>query len=276
LGIYNDDTVADLTEYHTQYVLHKDLGPTRHESLAPMDVLKSPMLGWKEKASLAKLLPAIALLVPKNDPRDITSAAHLDTESAYDYIKGFSPNFADYILEPSMQAFCGYEKDDYSKAWLVWLMAGFAWAGNWWSFKERGVGQLSQAFEENFKLDPNVDLRLNAKVSRLDTRDDGVAVQFVQDGVTHTVEADFTVVAVPTPLVPSFMFIHGLRHRSKVQVQVQVQVQVRPLRPNAHSFPSGVPTRKRQTGTPIQQYSVLALQSWIEGDALRIVPGTCS
>lgn len=170
-----------------------------------MDILKNPMLGWKEKASLAKLLPAIAMQVPKNDPRDITSAAHLDTESAYDYIKGFSPNFANYILEPSMQAFCGYEKDDYSKAWLVWLMAGFAWAGNWWSFKERGVGQLSQAFEENFKLDPNVDLRLNASVSRLDTSEDGVAVQFVQDGVTHTVEADFAVVAVPAPLAPSFI-----------------------------------------------------------------------
>jgi len=205
LGIYNDDTVADLTEYHSQLVLHKDLGPTRHDSLAPMDVLKSPMLGWKEKASLAALLPTIAKQLPRNDPRDITSAAHLDTESAYDYISKYSPNFADYIMEPSMQAFCGYEKDDYSKAWLVWLMAGFAWSGNWWSFKERGVGALSQAFEENFKRDPNVDLQLGAIVSRLDTSEDGVSVQFVRDGSIQTVEADFAVVAVPAPLVPSFI-----------------------------------------------------------------------
>lgn len=205
LGVYNSDSVADLTENHAQYLLHHKHGIIRQDSLAPTDILKSSLLSWKEKASLTMMLPTLARQVPKNDPRDITSAVHLDTESAYDYINGISTNFADYILEPTMQMFCGYEKDDYSKAWLVWLMAGFAWAGDWWSFKDRGVGALSHAFEENFKKDSQVDLRLNTTVSKLDYSEDGVTAYVVQNGETVQIDADMAVLAVPAPLIPSMI-----------------------------------------------------------------------
>lgn len=205
LGVYSKDTVKDLTASHSQYVIHPQKGLVKQESLAPTDILKSPLLGWKEKASLALMLPTIAKQLPRNNPRDLTSAADLDTETAYEYINGISPSFADWILEPTMQMFCGYEKEDYSKAWLVWLMAGMSWGESWWSFKDRGVGGLSHAFEENFKKDPGVDLHLNSSVTHVDYNDDGVTVQFQAGDQKQEVQADVLVMAIPAPLVPKIM-----------------------------------------------------------------------
>jgi len=205
LGIYSQESLDDLTDIHAMYLWHKRKAPVLQESLAPKDILASPLLGWKEKASLAKMVPAIALQVTRNDPRDITSAAHLDTETAYDYAASMSQNFADYILEPTMQMFCGYEKADYSKAWLVWLMAGFQWAGNWWSFKDRGVGNLTYAFEQHFKADAETDLKLGVTVKEVLHSDEGVTVQFLEEGEEKSVSGDFVVMAVPAPLVSPLM-----------------------------------------------------------------------
>jgi len=204
LGIYKPDDLVNLTANHEQFLLHHSKGIVKQPSFAPADILKNSLLSIGEKAALAKMLPSLAKQMGRNDPRDLTSAAGLDTETAYDFMKRLSPNFADYILEPTMQMFCGYEKDDYSLAWLMWLLASFPWSGNWWSFKERGVGMLTYAMGQHFETDDGCDLRLNTEVLDI-TKTDKVRARVRQGGAESEIEADAVVFAVPAPLVPKIM-----------------------------------------------------------------------
>lgn len=204
LGIYNKEAVVDLTSAHEQYLLFKRTEVVRQRSFGPADILKSGVLTIGEKAKLAKILPALAAQIGRNDPRDLTSAAHLDTESAYDFMSRRSPNFADYILEPTMQMFCGYEKDDYSIAWLMWLMAGFAWSGHWWSFKERGVGLLTHAMGQRLEVDAGCEVLLDTKALQI-TAGDGVRVVATQGDRRQEISGDALVFAIPAPLIPDIM-----------------------------------------------------------------------
>ncbi|ATU95470.1 protoporphyrinogen/coproporphyrinogen oxidase [Phyllobacterium zundukense] len=204
LGIYKPDGLTNLTEAHEQYLLHHVKGIVRQPSFSPADILRNPLLSIGEKASLAKMLPSLAKQIGRNDPRDLTSASALDTESAYDFMKRISPNFADYILEPTMQMFCGYEKDDYSVAWLMWLMASFPWSGSWWSFKERGVGMLTYAMGQHFEKDAGCEVLLGSRVVDV-TKADKVRATILQGETTRKIEADAVIFAVPAPLVPKMM-----------------------------------------------------------------------
>ncbi len=205
LGIYKPEALANLTKAHEQYLLHRDKGIVRQPSFSPADILKSPLLSLGEKAALARMLPSVGKQMGRNDPRDLTSAASLDTESAYDYMNRLSPNFANYILEPTMQMFCGYEKDDYSVAWLMWLMAGFPWSGNWWSFKERGVGMLTYAMGQHFAKDTGCEIHLGAEVREVVQTGDGMRTTVLKNGRQSVLQADAVVFAVPAPLVPKMM-----------------------------------------------------------------------
>lgn len=204
LGIYEPDALTDMTQNHEQLLLHKEKGLVPQPSFSPTDILKSPLLSLGEKASLARLLPKLLGQMRGNDPHDLTSAAALDEESACAYLRRLSPNFADYILEPTMQMFCGYEEDDYSIAWLLWLMAGFPWAGDWWSFKERGVGRLTYEMGRHFDNDPGTTVITGATINEV-TITENVSATFTRNGAQETIGADAVVFALPAPLIPAIV-----------------------------------------------------------------------
>ncbi|MDO9367431.1 MAG: FAD-dependent oxidoreductase, partial [Sphingopyxis sp.] len=124
------------------------------------------------------------------------------------------PTFVEYILEPVMQMFCGYGEEDYSLAWLIWLMAGrFAWSNNWWTFEEGGVGRLPREMGDRLSAMPDVRIHCNTITTRVEPGDDGVVIAFEQGGQSHEQSFDGVVVAVPGSQVLPLMPTLGAEHR---------------------------------------------------------------
>jgi oxygen-dependent protoporphyrinogen oxidase len=200
IGIYDREARIDLTDDHEQYLLHKRKRVVRQRAFAIKDILASEVIPARQKLALGRVLPKLIAQHARNDPRDPTSAAALDTINACAFFRATSPAFVDYVLEPTMQMFCGYGEEDYSLAWLVWLFAGLEWAHHWWSFAERGVGLLTHALSQALAA-RGVDVRLATTAHEVRMGRDGVAVEVEGRGRHETISADRAVIAVPGSLV---------------------------------------------------------------------------
>lgn len=211
LGVYTPEMTRDMTAQHSFEIPRGGRIHTLRQ-FAPAEILKSSLLPVTQKLALARVLPALlAQMVRGND--DPASAAHLDDVSACAYFRRYSPDFVDYILEPTMAMFCGYGEDDYSLAWLIWLMASDrAWANAWWTFAERGVGQLSQSLEQALRADDKATVLTDTRVRSVSG---GTPWRIVaeQGGQRREIEADAVVLAVPGSLVPGIVEGLGEVHR---------------------------------------------------------------
>jgi oxygen-dependent protoporphyrinogen oxidase len=186
-------------------VLKKNGEVVTTQDLTASGILRSPALSLTEKAALAKVLPKLIKQVTRNDPRDPTSAVQFDTQTACDFFRKHSPNFVDYVLQPALDGYCGYSEEDFSLAWLLWLMGGFDWGRSWWSFKDQGVGRLSRTIEQRLASDSGCALHLATAVRRVRFDEGGVEVDFDEAGQPHTLRADAAVVAVPGALVTKLL-----------------------------------------------------------------------
>lgn len=156
----------------------------------------------REKLALAAVLPKLLKAAVKHDSYDPTCAIDLDTQNACEYFRNHSPDFVNYILEPVMNQFCGYGENDYSLAWLMWLMGSpRAWSGSAWTFEGKGTGLLTQKLQEHFSQDTQCNLLLNSEVSEIRQESGGVVVDYVIGGEKQTLAGDSVVVAVPGSLV---------------------------------------------------------------------------
>lgn len=206
LGIHTPEAVADATQQHSWRIYHDGGQILEVADFGVKDILTASKIPAMEKIALGRVLPQILLQKAKNDDRDPTSAVDLDTVSACDYFREYSPTFVDYVLEPIMQMFCGYGKDDYSLAWLVWLMAGrFAWSSSWWTFAERGVGRLPHEIALALEAMSNVRILTSAKASHVSEDGSGVDVRYTKDGEENAERFDAAIVAVPGSLVSGMM-----------------------------------------------------------------------
>jgi oxygen-dependent protoporphyrinogen oxidase len=201
LGIYHSDALEDLTKAHAEHILHKRSRVLELRAFSIGDILRMEGIPAREKLALGRAFPALLRQMLRNDPRDPTTAVDLDTISACAYFREHSPQFVDYVLEPTMAMFCGYGEDDFSLAWLIWTMGGFEWAKSWWTFRERGVGALTHALGEHFAVDAGTDLRNAARCRELRYHDRGVEVEIEFDDSAETLRGDAAVVAVPGCLV---------------------------------------------------------------------------
>jgi len=202
LGIYADDSIVDLTKWHSWNVLVKRREVVHFKEFNLLGAAAHPSIPLLEKARLLATLPAVAKQVMAGDPRDITSSVAYDDVNACEYFRRYSPTFVDYFLEPCMGMFCGYGPDDYSLAWTVWGASGrMAWANKAWSFKERGVGRLTWALGQHFINDAGTDYRLGATVRGVRWNDERVAV----DLAGETITGDALVMAVPGNRVAGLM-----------------------------------------------------------------------
>lgn len=196
LGIYRPDMVRDMTDAHS-FDVPKGGKVHTLKQFAPADILMSSLVPAGQKIALGLVLPSLLRQMMRNDSDDPTSAAELDTISACAYFRKHSPDFVEYILEPVMSMFCGYGEDDYSLAWLMWLMASDkAWANSWWTFDERGVGQLSQSLEAALRADEGTTVLAQAKATSV-TKDGSWRVVFEREGEAAAIDADAVVMAVP-------------------------------------------------------------------------------
>lgn len=204
LGIYDALPRIDLTEGHEQVLLHKRKRLARQRAFTLTDILASPVIPARQKVKLAAVLPKLIAQAARHDPRDPTTAIDHDEVGACAYFRELAPAFVDYVLEPTMQMFCGYGEDDYSLAWLLWVMGGFAWAEGWWSFADRGVGQLTHTLGQRL-VQEGCDVRLSTTATAIHVRPDGVTVDTERDGHHGSLHGDRVVVAVPGSLVADLM-----------------------------------------------------------------------
>lgn len=204
LGIYTPAMTRDMTAQHSFDVTKNGRVHTLKQ-FAPADILMSSLVPATQKLSLGRVLPSLLKQMMKSGSDDPTSAVDLDTISACAYFRKYSPDFVDYILEPVMNMFCGYGEDDYSLAWLIWLMASDrAWAKSWWTFAERGVGQLSQSLETALRADPHVTVYADTRVESITGAGKHV-VAFANANGSDKIEVDAVIMAVPGNAVAGMM-----------------------------------------------------------------------
>lgn len=203
LGLHGDAVNLD-----AEHVFHALLPKGRTApapGFSPVEILKCGFLPLGEKAALAKLLPEMARQLARNDAADVTSAAALDEATAVARMRTVAPTFADYVLEPTLQMFCGYEEADYSWAWLVWVMAGNPWAEGWWSYAGKGAGALTQAMAARLAADPGARLELGARVEAVRRGPGGVTVTARRGDEAVEINADAVVMALPAPQIAPLM-----------------------------------------------------------------------
>jgi len=206
LGIYEPDAIADATPQHSWDIVHRGGEIFTLPHFRVKDILLSPKIPTSEKIALGRIIPKLVSQIARNDPRDPTSAVDLDTENACAYFRHYSPAFVDYILEPIMQMFCGYGEDDYSLAWLLWLMSStFGWSDNWWTFSHRGVGRLTHEMGRQLGAMPRCTIHSRAEATSIKTGAEGVEIVWKGANGSQTLKADAVVVAVPGVLVGRLM-----------------------------------------------------------------------
>nr|WP_253073261.1 FAD-dependent oxidoreductase [Komagataeibacter sp. FXV3] len=203
LGIYRSDLIIDAQKQHKWNVFRHNQPVVELDDFRPADILMCQAMPLKEKIALSTMFPMLLTQLARNDPRDPTSAARLDTETACEYFSKKSPFFVNYILEPIMQTFCGYGKDDYSLAWLAWLMAGpYAWATGWWQCAERGVGGLTHNLGLAIDREPTGSVQTGVCVTAVSEKGNQVELTRVMNGNAMSEVYDAVVVAVPGNMVP--------------------------------------------------------------------------
>ena len=125
LGIYDTLPRSEFLENRPRYhVVHTDKGIVSYDDFNILEAIKSPVIPAKEKLALGRVVPRLLKQMAACDPRDPVTAADFDDQNACAYFREYSPAFVNYFLEPSLSFFCGYGEEDYSLAWLLWLIAG--------------------------------------------------------------------------------------------------------------------------------------------------------
>lgn len=208
LGIYRPQDITDMTGAHVEHILYQRSRVLTIDAMTLGGICRMPGIPVREKLGLARVLPKAIAQRWRHDPGDPTCAAPLDAVTACAYFRRSSPTFVDYVLEPTLQMFCGYAEDDYSLGWLLWSMGGTGakTAAGWWTFTGKGVGQLTRSLGDRLQADAGCDLRPGAECREIRFSNRGVEIDSEQEGTASTIRADAAVVAVPgsmvTPLMP--------------------------------------------------------------------------
>jgi oxygen-dependent protoporphyrinogen oxidase len=207
-GIYESGLIENRSEQHVFRILRRgrvhDL-----RSLAGLHIASTSLLSASEKARLLAALPMV-LTTGRTDP------LKLDHLTAAGHFRQSSPAFVDYVLEPVWGLFCGYTEEDYSLAWLAWLLSRYDPDSNaWWTFREEGVGRLSRAFQDHFCADEKTEVRLGTRVTAVQETAEGVSIRSERSGERDQCLFDAAVVALPGPHAASVLQDRG-GHRGKL------------------------------------------------------------
>jgi oxygen-dependent protoporphyrinogen oxidase len=214
LGIRDPAGLVDLTAAHHQRIRHGDR-IIDVEGFTVGGLLGVSGIPAKEKVALARLLPAIRRLNSGTAEQRSHALRELDTIDACTYIRGFAPFFVDYIIEPTMQMFCGYEAGDYSLGWLLQSLGPLKLRSgrkelSWWSWTERGVGALSHSLAESLGNDQACEIRTQTAVTSVSVDDDHATVAMDEGSLS----ADAVIVAVPGNR--SSALVHGIDDDQRV------------------------------------------------------------
>ncbi|MGW2291614.1 NAD(P)/FAD-dependent oxidoreductase [Streptomyces phaeochromogenes] len=196
------DGLVDLSDAHSERIV-RGKGLVEVDDFTVSGMLAAKGVPLTEKANLARLLPLSQRVHSDSAQKAEAAVAELDEIDACAHIRKWAPVFTDYVIEPTMQMFCGYEAGDYSLAWLLASLGPVRVRSDksakltWWTFADRGVGALTHHLGERLSADPGCEIRTGATVSRVEVLAEHARVEV--DG--EQIEADAVIVAVPAPHV---------------------------------------------------------------------------
>jgi oxygen-dependent protoporphyrinogen oxidase len=134
-----------------------------------VETLRYSGIDWREKASLARLLPAQLRVAPSMRFFDMASVAAVDTRSLEDVV---GPTVSRYFTSAVAEVFCGYRPEEVSLAFGV---MGGRYPLRRASIMSTGLGSLTG------ELASRLNLRCGAAVDRVAVNGDDVVVE-TRDG----------------------------------------------------------------------------------------------
>ncbi|MET8829514.1 NAD(P)/FAD-dependent oxidoreductase [Streptomyces sp. NPDC004610] len=190
-------------------------------------LLRTGLLGWRSKLKALNLLRDLAAARRSLRWHDMSGAAGIDTESAYDYAtRRLDRPLLDYLVEPLCSTQFLAPADEvaavgaFSIMWGTFGAASFTFDG--------GVGRLpSLILGLPLMRSERTRVELDARVREVRPDGDGVQVTWERDGTTRVERGRACVVAVPGPIaaeiVPSLTgdqreFLTGLRYTRDIHV----------------------------------------------------------
>lgn len=156
-------------------------------------MLSTPLLSWKSKLSLVKLLPKLFAFRKHFNFYNLGAAAGTDTETLEQFCRrSFPPEVYEYFLNPMIKFLYIHSGHKGSLVELLWWMNASG-TGSTRSFK-RGTYTLTN------KLAELVDVRCNHEVVDVSRKGEVATVVVRHNGATETVTADYCLITTPAPV----------------------------------------------------------------------------
>jgi protoporphyrinogen/coproporphyrinogen III oxidase len=161
-----------------------------------IDFAKTDLIGWRSKLLLGRLV-ADGLKARRKAGYDRPQLrAELDTESIAQYCeRRLNPELRDRLIAPLVGGLFGWSGETSSIADLYFTL--FKILGSGGLAYEGGIDFLARATAAR------LDVRTDARVTRLDCDPDGVDVTWTGDGGTHAERVAGVISTLPAPLVPA-------------------------------------------------------------------------
>jgi protoporphyrinogen/coproporphyrinogen III oxidase len=171
-------------------------------SLSPgFELFSHPLLPWKEKLSLIRLLPDILYARKRINPGWMISAEKFDQQSLADYAREkVGPVFLEKFIEPVFRGTRSWDPEQISVAFFISTCAYMLPGSFTFNFKQ-GIGHLTT------ELAKHVDIEYCAEVKEIirDAKNDNCLVRYKFEGKVQEIVSDITVCAVEGALAANLI-----------------------------------------------------------------------
>ena len=184
-----------------------------------LSALLSPVISVAAKFTMLKTVVDAALMRPPLNYLELSNSYRHDNESIRQYAqRRLNTEVFDYIISPLLRGNFLQRPDAASK--LDWFGIIRSFAGQQMLAMRGGINRLPAA------LAAQVDTRLQARVTHIETTGDKVAVRWIENGVEHSELADACVVATRLPeavqICPAYAQAAGALNRKLTYSRVAV------------------------------------------------------
>ncbi len=189
LGLEN--AVIDYSKEQTGF----EVGVMREGRVHPVNFMSVlSYLRWtgvslRGRLSMARLLPHLARYLRADVFRPDLAPGADDVGMEAFFYRHVGGEMFEFWVEPTMDVFCSYKPDDLSAKMLLLLFSSYL--GQKLHTFRGGIGTFPQALADR------LDVQLNARVERIELKENSATVHYRQGNETHTAEAERIVVAVP-------------------------------------------------------------------------------
>ena len=163
----------------------------RQRSHSKLEGLRSPVLSWRGKLAMGKVIADVVRSRKSLDYHDLSAGVDLDNETLRDYtLRRANQEVLDYVVEPASAALYLSPADEVSKVGFHWWLSKFL--GARFANGKHGIGFVTEG------LARQLDVVTGARVRLVERTVGGVQVTWVgTDGREHVEDASSAVLALP-------------------------------------------------------------------------------